>query len=144
MPRHTCRTVRVLSINCLYAWRWIQWPDLSWANKVASFLETTSSRSKKINKYINKNFFLEKKVRTNAQHRLLSTQPHCCARQPNDVISVLAVSDIGAGHFPYRTFPDLGRSSAACLGSFAQFTLLPGNATNLAWHRLYNWLYKRL
>jgi len=28
--------------------------------------------------------------RSNAPHRLLSTQPPCCARQPNDVISVLA------------------------------------------------------
>jgi len=98
---------------------------------VASFLETTSSRSKKINKYINKNFFLEKKFE---QTRNIVYCPHSriAARQPNDVISVLAGSDMGAGHFPYRTFPDLGRSSAACLGSFAQFTLLPGNATNLA------------
>ena len=38
---------------------------------------------------MNKNI-LFLKLRSNAPHRLLSTQPPCCARQPNDVISVLA------------------------------------------------------
>jgi len=42
------------------------------------------------NKRMNKNI-LFLKLRSNAPHRLLSTQsPPCCARQPNDVISVLA------------------------------------------------------
>ena len=31
-----------------------------------------------------------KKLWSSAPHRLMSTQPPCCARQPNDVISVLA------------------------------------------------------